>query len=187
VPLRIAIAIDGVLANSETAAFPDAERVEDFWESLAEAEPGAVSRLATLAASHLWEIIFLTSRPPTAGATVQLQSQRWLESKGFALPSVYVAQGPRGRIAAALGLDVVVDDSPDRCIDVVADSEARAILVWRGREATLPAAARQPDISVVKSASGCLDLLDAGAQRKRASSSFLARLKRLLGLQEARA
>jgi hypothetical protein len=187
VPLRIAIAIDGVLANSETDAFPDAERIENFWESLTEAEPGAVSRLATLATSRLWEIIFLTSRPPTAGGTVQLQSQRWLESKGFALPSVYVAQGPRGRIAAALGLDVVVDGGADRCIDVVGDSEARAILVWRGREATLPAEARRPEISIVKSVSDCLDLLEAVPRRERASSSFLARLKRMLGLQEARA
>jgi len=38
------------------------------------------------------EIIFLANRPPSPGATVQVQSQRWLESKGFSLPSVYVAQ-----------------------------------------------------------------------------------------------
>ncbi len=37
-----------------------------------------------------------------SGATPQVQTQRWLESKGFRLPSVFVVQGSRGRIAAAL-------------------------------------------------------------------------------------
>jgi hypothetical protein len=187
VPLRIAIDIDGVLANSETAVFPDAERIENFWESLTEAEPGAVSRLGALATSRLWEIIFLTSRPPTAGATVQLQSQRWLESNGFALPSVYVAKGPRGRIAAALGLDVVVDHSADRCIDVVVESDARAMLVWRGHEQALPAEARRSEISIVKSVGDGLDLLNAIPYRDPAAPGLLARLKRMLGLREARA
>ena len=39
------------------------------------------------------EIIFLTKRPESAGATAQVQTQRWLQSKGFALPSVFVVQG----------------------------------------------------------------------------------------------
>ena len=65
------------------------------------------------------------------------------ESKGFTLPSVFVVQGSRGRIAAALGLDIVVDDRPENCLDVVVDSKARAILVWREDEKLLPSAARR--------------------------------------------
>src|SRR6476661_5484879 len=76
-------------------------------------------------------------------------SQRWLESKGFSLPSVFVVQGSRGRIADALGLDIVVDDRPENCLDVVVDSKARAILVWREDESLLPAAARRLGIGVV--------------------------------------
>ena len=115
------------------------DSIENFWEGLDEIEPGVVQRLATLAIDRRWEMIFLTKRPETAGATAQVQSQRWLEAKGFTLPSVFVVQGSRGRIAAALGLDIVVDDRPENCLDVVADSKARAILVWRARDGQPPA------------------------------------------------
>jgi hypothetical protein len=187
VSLRIAIPIDGVLANPASARRHEAERIENFWESLTEIEPGAVSRLATIAASRGWEIIFLTNRSPTPGATVQLQSQRWLESMGFDLPSVYDAQGSRARIASALGLDIVVDDDAASCVDVVVESEARAVLVWRGDEKTLPPEARRPEIGIVKSAGDCLEMLNTVPQRDRGNSGFMARLKRMLGLKEARA
>src|SRR5207253_11422257 len=137
------------------------EGIEDFWRSLKEIEPGMVARLATLATERRWEIIFLTRRPQTAGATAQVQTQRWLEAAGFTLPSVYVVQGSRGRIAQALGLDVVVDDRLENCLDVVADSNARAILVWRGDQNAVPPAAAQLGIGVVQSVAECLDALAA--------------------------
>ena len=124
-------------ARQQRRLWQHVESIENFWEGLAELEPGVIRRLAALAADRRWEIIFLTKRPETAGATAQVQSQRWLESKGFTLPSVFVVQRSRGRIAAALGLDFVVDDRPENCLDVVVDSKARAILVWRDE-------ARQP-------------------------------------------
>ena len=89
----------------------------------------------------------------------QVQSQRWLESKGFTLPSVFVVQGSRGRIAASLGLDIVVDDRPENCLDVAVDSKARAILVWRGDQTALPSAARSLGVAVVSTIAECLDLL----------------------------
>src|SRR5262249_36074451 len=110
------------------------ESIENFWQTLNETEPGIVARLAAVATERRWEVIFLTKRPESAGATAQVQSQRWLESKGFLLPSVYVVQGSRGRIAAALHLDIVIDDRPENCLDVVVDSTARAILIWREDE-----------------------------------------------------
>src|SRR5439155_12174524 len=89
------------------------ESIENFWESLSEIEAGAVQRLAAIATDRRWEVIFLTKRPETVGATAQVQTQRWLESRGFTLPSVYVVRGSRGRIAAAFDLDIVVDDRPE--------------------------------------------------------------------------
>lgn len=132
--------------------------VENFWETLEEIE-GSIVKLARLGAERQWEIIFLTRRPRSAGDTSQVQTQRWLQSKGFPLPSTYVVQGSRGRIAAALGLDFVIDDTPENCLDVVVDSKARAVLVWRKNEKQLPAAARRLGIDVVKSVSECLDVL----------------------------
>jgi len=135
------------------------ETIENFWQGLQEIEPGSLIRLAEIATARRWEIIFLTKRPATAGATAQVQSQKWLEAKGFALPSVFVVQGSRGRIAQALGLDIVVDDRPENCLDVVTDSKARAVLVWREKQQGLPTAARRLGIGVVESMSECLNIL----------------------------
>ena len=133
--------------------------LDNFWQSLREIEPGAVKRLAAVAVAHRWEVIFLTKRPASAGATAQVQSQRWLVSKGFERPSVYVVQGSRGLIAAALGLDVVVDDRHENCYDVVVDSGARAILVWRGQGEQFSAAAERLGVEVVRTVGECLDVL----------------------------
>jgi hypothetical protein len=158
--------------------------IENFWESLDEIEPGSVARLASIAAERRWEIIFLTKRPKSAGATAQVQSQRWLESKGFSLPSVYVVQGSRGRIAAALGLDIVIDDRPENCLDVVVDSTAKAVLVWRDDERALPTAARRLGIGVVPSVVECLKILSTVGPRPSTDLTVLGRLKRLFGLKE---
>ncbi|MBW8869119.1 MAG: hypothetical protein JF610_17610 [Acidobacteria bacterium] len=137
------------------------EAIENFWQTLDETEPGK-----------------------SAGATAQLQSQRWLESKGFTLPSVFVVQGSRGRIAAALGLDLVIDDRPENCLDVVVDSKARAILIWRDDANQLPAAARRLGIGVVKTLSECLDILTQVDDKDRESPRVIDRVKRLLGFKE---
>ena len=133
--------------------------VENFWLTLREIEPGAVKRLAAVATSRRWEVIFLTKRPATAGLSAQVQSQRWLVSKGFERPSVYVVQGSRGLIAAALDLDVVVDDRHENCYDVVVDSSARALLVWREGGQQFSSAAERLGVDVVKTVGECLDLL----------------------------
>ena len=160
------------------------ETIDGFWESLQEIEPGVVSRLAALAVEHRWDVLFLTKRPECVGATTQVQTQRWLLSKGFTLPSVYVVQGSRGRVAAALGLDFVVDDRPENCLDVVVDSKARAILVWREDETRLPAVARRLGIGVVKSVNECLDILALIDSQPPERPGVLDRVMRLLGLKE---
>ena len=60
-----------------------------------------------------------------------MQSQRWLEKKGFARPSVYVVQRSRGKLADALGVQAVVDDDVENCLEVSRHSTARAILICR--------------------------------------------------------
>jgi hypothetical protein len=158
--------------------------IDNFWETLQEIEPGSIARLAALATDRRWETIFLTKRPASAGSTSQVQTQRWLESKGFRLPSVYVVQGSRGRIAAALALDFVIDDTPENCLDVVVDSRARAILVWRGDEKRLPSAARRLGIGVVKSVDDCLNILAQADAQSPDRPKVMDRVMRLLGLKE---
>ena len=40
------------------------------------------------------------------------------------MPSVFVMNGSRGKLAAALHLDAVIDDRSENCLDVVVDSKA---------------------------------------------------------------
>lgn len=154
----------------------------DFWAGLQEIEAGAIARLAQLADARKWEIIFLTSRPKSAGSTVQRQSQRWLDRHGFPHPSVYVVHSSRGRIADALQLDVVVDDRPENCLDVVLESKAGAVLVWRGPQSTVPSSARRLGIAVVSTVGACLDAL-VQAQESDAEGGIIDRLRRLFGLR----
>jgi hypothetical protein len=133
--------------------------IENFWESLDEIEPGAVARLWTIAQERRWEVIFLTKRPATAGRTSQLQSQLWLRRHGFPMPSVFVVQGSRGRIAAALDLDVVVDDTRENCVDVIAESRAKAILVSPEADDRVVVNAKRLGIHVEPSIGSCLDHL----------------------------
>jgi len=210
VSLRIAFDLDGVLADLATELdrrrdeilgdagtrsqgpgqslerrlWRHVETTENFWERLNELEDGAVSRVAAVAAESRWEVIFLTTRPTTAGATVQVQSQRWLNSKGFPLPSVYVVQGSRGKVAAALELDVVVDDRLDHCLDVVADSKARPVLFLNNesRNSGLRASAERLGIQTVETMVQCLELLaeiDAAASE---DPGIVKRVMRKLGI-----
>ena len=172
-------------ARQERKLWRHVGTIDNFWESLNEIEPGVISRLAEIATERRWEIIFLTKRPQSAGATAQVQSQRWLEAKGFALPSVYVVQGSRGRIAAALGLDIVIDDRPESCLDVVVDSKSRAILVWRDDEKILPVAARRLGIGIVNTVNECLDILTAVDAQTPEEPGVLDRVRRMLGLKES--
>jgi hypothetical protein len=156
--------------------------VPDFWETLEEIEDGAVARLAALADARQWEVVFLTSRPRSAGRLVQRQTQRWLDRKGFPFPSVYVVHKSRGRIAEALALDVVIDDRAENCLDVALESKARAILIWRGDASSVPTSAKRLGIGVVQTVAACLDLLVEADRSADTSLDFVQRLKRLLGL-----
>ena len=160
------------------------ETIENFWERLNEIEPGVLARLATIAAQRRWELIFLTKRPESAGRTAQQQTQRWLQSKGFALPSVFVVQGSRGLIAAGLDLDVVIDDRSENCLDVVMDSKARAMLVCREDPEQLPAATRRLGIGIVTSMNQCLDILTEIDIAGKDQPGVMARVRKLLGLRQ---
>jgi hypothetical protein len=157
-------------ARQQRQLWKHVESIENFWETLDETEPGIVARVAALASTHRWDVIFLTKRPRTAGATAQRQSQRWLEARGFRLPAVYVVQRSRGAIAAALGLDVFVDDRPENCLDVLTESTTRPVLLVR-HQAPVAGAVRRLEMPVVRSMDECAEvLLDMQAAARRHSS-----------------
>ena len=136
------------------------KKIENFWSTLPELEPGIIARIAKTALERKWEVIFLTTRPSTAGEIVQLQSQRWLEAHGFQYPSVYVVQRSRGRIADALALDAFVDDRPENCLDIAVESKAKVILVWHGNLKDVPAGAKRLGVRPVLTISEAMTLLE---------------------------
>jgi hypothetical protein len=156
-------------------------RTADFWRSLGEIEPGAVARLAGLAARHKWEVLFLTQRPPSAGETAQVQSQRWLHAHGFEFPSVFVMSGSRGRVAEALSLDAVLDDRPENCLDVVTDSKAMAFLIWRQHADAVPPGVAQTRIQTVYSMGDALNRLEQLAD-ERTRRTLVNRVRSAIGL-----
>jgi hypothetical protein len=149
----------------------------NFWEGLAETEQGIVGRVARLADDRRWEVIFLTQRPPTMGSTVQQQTQAWLRRHGYDMPSVYTTRGSRGAIAAALNLDWVIDDRFEGCVEVIDESNSRAMLVWREPDDSIPTRARRMGITVVRSVGECLDLLERDDGPTSSEPGLINRLK----------
>lgn len=147
-------------ARQQMQLWDHVKKIENFWTSLPELEPGIIARLAKAAADRQWEIIFLTTRPSTAGEMTQLQSQRWLDAHGFRYPSVMVVQRSRGKIADALHLDAFVDDRPENCLDIAVESKAKVILVWHGHLKDVPAGAKRLGIRPVTTISEALALLE---------------------------
>lgn len=162
------------------AIWREIEGTPDFWRTLKPLDPEAVSRIHELALRHSWHVFFITNRPATAGETVQRQTQRWLSSLGYDLPSVIVLNRSRGRAIRALEIDYHVDDSTENCLDVVADSTARPILVVpdvpdRARDAN-----RKLGIAVVSTIGEALEILEQ-ATIARGNPSMLQRLSALVG------
>ena len=121
----------------------------NWWLGLAPYEPDQIARLYQLARRHSWEVSFLTSRIPTAGDSVQFQSQAWLETYGFYMPAVVTVPGSRGEMANALRLDVVIDDQFLNCLEVVGASQSKAMLILRMGDATLEQQAIDRGIGIV--------------------------------------
>jgi hypothetical protein len=152
----------------------------DFWVGLKPTDAGAVSRIHSLMLRHGWEVFFVTQRPATKGDTVQRQTQRWLVAQGFDLPSVLVIGGSRGAAAGALRLDYHVDDSAQNCLDVLADSAAKPILIAAESDETTVAGARRLGIGTATSIGECLDVLEQAAGA-RDQPGVLRRIATLVG------
>ena len=167
-------------ARQQMLLWDHVKKIENFWTTLPELEPGIIARIAKAATERRWEVIFLTTRPSTAGELTQLQSQRWLDAHGFSYPCVYVVQRSRGRIAEALHLDVVVDDRPENCLDVAVESKAKVILVWHGQLKDVPPGAKRLGVKPVSSISDALAVLEHYDDVKN-NPSMLASLRRALG------
>ena len=199
--LRLGFDIDGVLADFQTALgsacqdlagieaglvsardLPTVElkrawrriiRTPNWWTTLSAYEPDQIARLYELSRRNRWEVLFLTKRPRTLGDTVQVQTQWWIESHGFYLPSVATVPSSRGEIAQALRLDLIVDNQFVECADCIGSSTAKAMLMLRD---TADQATSQ-GIGVVSTLAEALDVIEQLDTIVGSKSGALARLK----------
>lgn len=199
--MRIGFDIDGVLADFRTGfleaagrvlsrvtstsqndldAFSEAEsrkvwqvitQTPNWWLTLHPYEPHEIVRLYRLARERKWEVFFMTTRVPTAGDTVQFQTQWWLEEQGFYLPSVVTVLGSRGDLANSLRLDLLVDDQMMNCGDVVAASQSKALLMLRTPRSDQQEQAKKAGIGVVENLTEALEVVERlhemGPDRRR--------------------
>jgi hypothetical protein len=156
------------------------EETPNFWTTLKPLENGAIKRLYQLAGEHNWEVFFVTQRPATAGATVQWQTHEWLVQHGFSTPSVIPLSRGRGKCAAALQLDYLIDDTPQNCVDVLSDSSTRAILLVDEDDSLADSSARRLGIGTARNIHEVLDLL-VQATEARANPSLFEKLRKLVG------
>jgi hypothetical protein len=164
----------------EDAVWDAIESMPDFWTTLRPLDEGAVRRIHELMLRHRWEVFFITQRPFTEGETVQRQTQRWLVAQGFDFPSVLVLRGSRGAAAAALGLDYHVDDRPQNCVDVAADSQAKIILIVSESNHATIASARNLGIGIAHRINEALDILDQ-ATLAETNPSLFRRIATMVG------
>jgi hypothetical protein len=187
--LRLGVDVDGVVADFRSAFRALAEReldrspedvegelakadVEKLWKVVAATfnwwldvppyEPEQIVRLYDEARRRRWEVFFVTSRPPSAGDSVQLQTQVWLEKQGFYLPAVLTTPaGARGELARSLRLDLAIDDRMVNCVEIISASNSKAVLIARGDdEARLRQAAEARGVGVVTSLAQGLDAIE---------------------------
>ena len=152
-------------------------KIENFWETLTEIEPGGVARFSELARTRGWEVLFVTQRPPSAGDLAQRQSMRWLAANGYDLPSAIVMNGSRGTLANTLRLDAFIDDRGENCIDIATESRTLPLLLWRGPKELAPPGASRMKIHTVFSFAEALDCLEALSEVRSTPPSLMSRLK----------
>jgi hypothetical protein len=199
--LRVGCDIDGVLADFRSTFFEmaaevlpnrrktptgdldvlserDAHKVwkaiqqtPNWWLRVPPYEPQEISRLYRLARERRWEVFFMTARVGTAGDSAQFQTQWWLETQGFHLPSVMTMTGSRGDLAHSLRIDVLIDDQLMNCAEVIAASKSKAVLMLRVPESVSREQAQHAGIGVVDNLAEAIEVLERldelGPDRRR--------------------
>jgi hypothetical protein len=135
-------------------------RTSNWWMELEAYEPEQIARLYGLTRAAGWEVFFLTKRPPSAGDSVQFQTQWWIERCGFYLPAVLTVPGSRGDVANALRLDLIVDDQLINCVEVVSASPTKAVLLHRSADDHVRDHATSRGIGVVSTLAEAITVLE---------------------------
>ena len=133
---------------------------QNWWMEVPAYEPDQIARLYSLTRAGGWEVFFMTKRPPSAGDSVQFQSQWWIERFGFYLPAVMTVPGSRGDIANGLRLDIIVDDQLINCVEVVSAATTKALLLLRNDDQAQRQQASNKGIGVVSTLAEAITVIE---------------------------
>jgi hypothetical protein len=135
-------------------------KTQNWWMDVPAYEPDQIARLYSVMRAVGWEVFFMTKRPPSAGDSVQFQTQWWIERFGFYLPAVMTVPGSRGDVANGLRLDMIIDDQLINCVEVISTAPTKAILMLRAADAAAREHAANRGIGVVSSMSEAITVLE---------------------------
>src|SRR5215471_6647170 len=135
-------------------------RTQNWWMDVPPYEPDQIARLYSLTRAMEWEVFFMTKRPPSAGDSVQFQTQWWIERFGFYLPAVLTVPGSRGDIANGLRLDLALDDQLINCVEVISTAPTKAVLVQRSNDPAARQQATSRGIGVVSTLSEAITVVE---------------------------
>jgi hypothetical protein len=135
-------------------------KTPNWWMDVPAYEPDQIARLYSVMRAANWEVFFMTKRPPSAGDTVQFQTQWWIERFGFYLPAVMTVPGSRGDIANGLRLDMIIDDQLINCVEVISAAPTKALLMLRTHDSAAREHASNRGIGVVGSLSEAITVME---------------------------
>lgn len=135
-------------------------KTQNWWMDVPAYEPDQIARLYSVMRAVGWEVFFMTKRPPSAGDSVQFQTQWWIERFGFYLPAVMTVPGSRGDVANGLRLDMIIDDQMINCVEVISAAPAKAILMLRTPDTAAREHASGRGIGVVSTLSEAITVLE---------------------------
>ena len=135
-------------------------KTQNWWMDVPAYEPEQIARLYSVMRAAQWEVFFMTKRPPSAGDSVQFQTQWWIERFGFYLPAVLTVPGSRGDVANGLRLDLILDDQLINCVEVISAAPAKALLMLRTADTVTRDHAANRGIGVVSSMSEAVTVLE---------------------------
>ncbi len=103
------------------AVWDDAKNTENFWLNIPVVPilaNGKHVNMMNLNAEH--DLYFITDRFDTVGSSAVRQTLDWLMFHLLAgqSPAGVIVAKHKGPVAAAIGLDVFIDDKPQNCLDV---------------------------------------------------------------------
>ena len=151
---------DGLVPSDVRRVWQHIANAQNWWMEVEPYEPEQIARFYSLARAGSWEVFFLTRRPPSAGDSVQFQTQWWIERFGFYLPAVLTVPGSRGDVANWLRLDLLLDDQLINCVEVVSATPTKAVLMLRGNDAAARDHAIDRGVGVVSTLSEAVTVIE---------------------------